>query len=222
MAQGAKINTALPDFVPVEPIYPSYAQEDKGFGMRQQPLALLLPQLCSVTRLCSESTPEENPEEDAEVDIEAMMRRRRSTQLLRLMRLNSMHHHQDTSFAFTPTDSREDRPEVTLPPRKRLGISLGLAYEVGESLSAAAARPAGGLRADYGRSMDLSDHARIEVMSLRTTVLAQQSQIRELQSTDCRRQTVITESWQSRSQEGKKQISKALSWVGALDKETSD
>nr|GFA90531.1 hypothetical protein [Tanacetum cinerariifolium] len=45
---------------------------------------------------------------------------------------------------------REDRPEVTLPPQKRLGIALGPRYEVGESLSAAAARPAGGLRADYG------------------------------------------------------------------------
>nr|GFA85768.1 hypothetical protein [Tanacetum cinerariifolium] len=45
---------------------------------------------------------------------------------------------------------REDRPEVTLPPQKKLGIDLGLGYEVGESSSAAAARPAGGLRADYG------------------------------------------------------------------------
>nr|GFB75602.1 hypothetical protein [Tanacetum cinerariifolium] len=44
----------------------------------------------------------------------------------------------------------EDRPEVTLPPQKRLGIALGPRYEVGESSSAAAARPAGGLRADYG------------------------------------------------------------------------
>ncbi|GKB09132.1 hypothetical protein Tco_0837444 [Tanacetum coccineum] len=42
---------------------------------------------------------------------------------------------------------REDRPEVTLPPRKRLGIALGPRYEVGESSSAAAARPAKGLRA---------------------------------------------------------------------------
>ncbi|GKC10562.1 hypothetical protein Tco_1007344 [Tanacetum coccineum] len=41
------------------------------------------------------------------------------------------------------TDRREDRPEVTLPPRKRLGIALGPAYEVGESSSAAAARLAG-------------------------------------------------------------------------------
>ncbi|GJT91203.1 hypothetical protein Tco_1080048 [Tanacetum coccineum] len=200
------------------------------------------------------------------------------------------------------TDRREDRPEVTLPPRKRLGIALGPRYEIGESSSAAAAaRPAGGLRADYGfvatidreirrdlerdvgygitdswdeiveamqgtpvvtdvvelsqrmtefetkvrrdtnevytrlddeqtgrqllagrlnmlfrdrrahartarlmetearmsreawgRSMDASDLARAEVMSLHTTMLAQQSQIRELQSADHRRQTVIT------------------------------
>nr|GEZ33455.1 hypothetical protein [Tanacetum cinerariifolium] len=40
--------------------------------------------------------------------------------------------------------------EVTLPPRKRLDIALGPRYEVGESSSAAAARPAGGFRADYG------------------------------------------------------------------------
>ncbi|GJY72304.1 hypothetical protein Tco_0476007 [Tanacetum coccineum] len=45
---------------------------------------------------------------------------------------------------------REDRPEVTLPPRKRLGIAFGPRYEVEESSSAAAARPAGGIRADYG------------------------------------------------------------------------
>nr|GFB69081.1 hypothetical protein [Tanacetum cinerariifolium] len=44
---------------------------------------------------------------------------------------------------------REDRPEATLPPRKRLDIALGPRYEVGES-SSAAARPAGGFRADYG------------------------------------------------------------------------
>ncbi|GJZ55850.1 putative reverse transcriptase domain-containing protein [Tanacetum coccineum] len=45
---------------------------------------------------------------------------------------------------------REDRPEVNLPPRKRLGIALGPSYEVGEGSAAAAARPARGLRADYG------------------------------------------------------------------------
>nr|GEZ34177.1 hypothetical protein [Tanacetum cinerariifolium] len=45
---------------------------------------------------------------------------------------------------------REDRLEVTLPPQKRLDIALGPRYEVGDSSSAAAARPAGGFRADYG------------------------------------------------------------------------
>nr|GFB84823.1 hypothetical protein [Tanacetum cinerariifolium] len=48
------------------------------------------------------------------------------------------------------TSRKEDRPEVTLPPQKRLGIAFGPIYEVGESSSAAAARPARGLRADYG------------------------------------------------------------------------
>nr|GFC17714.1 hypothetical protein [Tanacetum cinerariifolium] len=44
---------------------------------------------------------------------------------------------------------RRPRPEVTLPPRKRLDIALGPRYEVGKSSFAAAARPAGGLRSDY-------------------------------------------------------------------------
>ncbi|GJZ61908.1 hypothetical protein Tco_0618045, partial [Tanacetum coccineum] len=48
------------------------------------------------------------------------------------------------------TNRREDRPEVTLPPQKKLGIALGPAYEVKESLSTAVARLAGGLRVDYG------------------------------------------------------------------------
>ncbi|GJW43763.1 hypothetical protein Tco_0072562 [Tanacetum coccineum] len=48
------------------------------------------------------------------------------------------------------TDRKADRPEVTIPPQKRLGIALGLGYKVGESSSTAAARPAEGLRADYG------------------------------------------------------------------------
>ncbi|GJV31278.1 hypothetical protein Tco_1391678 [Tanacetum coccineum] len=47
-------------------------------------------------------------------------------------------------------DRRADRTEVTLPPQKRLGISLGPRYEVGESSSAPTARPPGGFRADYG------------------------------------------------------------------------
>nr|GFC25842.1 hypothetical protein [Tanacetum cinerariifolium] len=43
-----------------------------------------------------------------------------------------------------------DRPEVTLPPRKRLSIVHCSGYEAGESSVAAAARPIKGRRADYG------------------------------------------------------------------------
>nr|GFC72601.1 hypothetical protein [Tanacetum cinerariifolium] len=132
---------------------------------------------------------------------------------------------------------REDRPEVTLPPRKRLDIALGPRYEVGESSSAAAARPAdtdeiymrlddeqtkrqllaGRLnmlfrdrrahaytrqlmetegrmsREAWVRATDASDLVHGEVISLRTTVLGQMSEIRELQDADRRRQTVILE-----------------------------
>nr|GFB41001.1 hypothetical protein [Tanacetum cinerariifolium] len=48
------------------------------------------------------------------------------------------------------SDRRADRPEVTLPPRKRLSIVHCSVYEAGESLVAAAARPIKGRRADYG------------------------------------------------------------------------
>ncbi|GJU24755.1 hypothetical protein Tco_1163376 [Tanacetum coccineum] len=178
-------------------------------------------------------------------------------------------------FILSPT--RPDAPSLGIPsplPISRLGNALGPRYEVGESSSAAAARPAGGLRANYGfvatmdretrrdperevgyritnswdeivetlqgapvstdtelgrhmtsfetrvrqdtyeiytrldnkqktearlsreawrRSMDASDLARGEVMSLRTTVLGQMSEIRELHAADHRRQAVISE-----------------------------
>ncbi|GKA31565.1 hypothetical protein Tco_0717870 [Tanacetum coccineum] len=48
------------------------------------------------------------------------------------------------------TDRRADRPEVTLPPRKRLGIAFSPRYEVEESSSTPTARPPRGFRADYG------------------------------------------------------------------------
>ncbi|GKE88399.1 hypothetical protein Tco_1565874, partial [Tanacetum coccineum] len=43
-----------------------------------------------------------------------------------------------------------DRPEVTLSPRKRLGIALSPRYKVGESSSAPTSRPPRGFRVDYG------------------------------------------------------------------------
>ncbi|GKA95117.1 hypothetical protein Tco_0817155 [Tanacetum coccineum] len=109
---------------------------------------------------------------------------------------------------------------------KRYRFLVSWITKVGESSSAAAARPARGLRADYGfvlygigqdtddvymrlddeqsqrqllasrlnmRSMDASDLACGEVMSLRTTVLGQMSEIRELYDADRRRQAVTSE-----------------------------
>nr|GFA89414.1 hypothetical protein [Tanacetum cinerariifolium] len=48
---------------------------------------------------------------------------------------------------------REDRPEVTLPLRKRLDIALGPRYEVEKSSSTAAARPAGEIVRDPEREV---------------------------------------------------------------------
>nr|GEY83795.1 putative reverse transcriptase domain-containing protein [Tanacetum cinerariifolium] len=96
-----------------------------------------------------------------------------------------------------PACRKEDRLEVTLPPRKKLGIALGPRYEVGESSSvAAAARPAGEARMSreaWVRSTDASDLVHGKVMSLRTTILSQMTEIRELHAADRRRQIVIPE-----------------------------
>ncbi|GJW48182.1 putative reverse transcriptase domain-containing protein [Tanacetum coccineum] len=121
------------------------------------------------------------------------------------------------------TDRRGDRPEVTLPPRKRLGIALGLRYEVGESSANAASRPTGGPRADYDfiATMDreirrdpkrdvgygITDSWDEIVETLQRTPIStdtelgrymtkfetRQALIRELQDADRRRQTVISE-----------------------------
>nr|GEZ28674.1 hypothetical protein [Tanacetum cinerariifolium] len=58
------------------------------------------------------------------------------------------------------TSHRADVPGVTLPPRKRLCITLGPRYDVGESSSVVAARPTGGFRADYGFVATLDNEIR--------------------------------------------------------------
>ncbi|GJU66520.1 hypothetical protein Tco_1252779, partial [Tanacetum coccineum] len=73
-----------------------------------------------------------------------------------------------------PTDShREGRPEVNLPPRMGLGLALGPGYEVGESSAAAAARPAGGFRADYGFIATMDRQARYKDRSTRGWMMRQ-------------------------------------------------
>ncbi|GKA37085.1 hypothetical protein Tco_0723650 [Tanacetum coccineum] len=54
------------------------------------------------------------------------------------------------SLLLPSADHGADRPEVCLPPQKRLCFAFGPRYEVGESSSAPTARPPGGFRADYG------------------------------------------------------------------------
>ncbi|GJV56199.1 hypothetical protein Tco_1457204 [Tanacetum coccineum] len=54
------------------------------------------------------------------------------------------------SLLLPSTDHGADRPEVCLPPQKRLCFDFSLRYEVGESSSAPATRPTGGFRTDYG------------------------------------------------------------------------
>nr|GEX16072.1 hypothetical protein [Tanacetum cinerariifolium] len=63
--------------------------------------------------------------------------------------------------AETPSTIIEaDVLEVTLSPRKRLCIALGLRYENGKSSSVAAARPTRGFRVDYGFVATLDDEIR--------------------------------------------------------------
>ncbi|GJS15554.1 hypothetical protein Tco_0410026 [Tanacetum coccineum] len=88
------------------------------------------------------------------------------------------------------TDRRANRPEVTLPPQKRLGIGLGPRYEVGESSSAPTARPPVGFKADYGFVATIDR----EIMrDLKRDVVTQQALIIKLQAADRRRHAVITE-----------------------------
>ncbi|GJV46251.1 hypothetical protein Tco_1430787 [Tanacetum coccineum] len=67
-----------------------------------------------------------------------------------------------TPLLLPSTNCRARVSEVTLLPRKRLYIALGLRFEVGESSSAPTARPTGGFRADYGFVGTLDDEIRQE------------------------------------------------------------
>ncbi|GKD63502.1 hypothetical protein Tco_1305610, partial [Tanacetum coccineum] len=58
------------------------------------------------------------------------------------------------------TDCKAGVSKVTLPPRKRLCIALGLRFKISESSSAPTVRPTGGFRADYGFVSTLDDEIR--------------------------------------------------------------
>ncbi|GKC79869.1 hypothetical protein Tco_1130643, partial [Tanacetum coccineum] len=124
-----------------------------------------------------------------------------------------------------PASRREDRPEVTLPPCKRLSIALGPGYairrdlerevgyeitdswdkivetlqgapvstdtELGRHMTAFETRVRQDTDEIYMRLDD--EQSQRQVMSLRTTVLGQMSEIRELHAADRRRQAVTLE-----------------------------
>nr|GFB88965.1 hypothetical protein [Tanacetum cinerariifolium] len=77
-----------------------------------------------------ESSEDDQDDEDDEMDIEADEEEEEEE-------------HPAPADSLPSTSRKEDRPEVTLPPQKRLDIALGPRYEVEESSSIAAARPAG-------------------------------------------------------------------------------
>nr|GFC23935.1 hypothetical protein [Tanacetum cinerariifolium] len=128
-----------------------------------------------------------------------------------------------TNSELPSASHREDRPEVTLPPRKReimrdpereIGYGITDSWdEIVETLQGAPVSTdmeLGGymrefemrvrqdtdeiyMREAWVRATDASDLVHGEVMSLRTIVLGQMSEIRELQAADRRRQIVISE-----------------------------
>ncbi|GKB54974.1 hypothetical protein Tco_0905727 [Tanacetum coccineum] len=76
-------------------------------------------------------------------------------------------------------------------------------------------------REAWGRSMDASNLARTKVMSLCTTMLAQQSQIKELQLADHRRQTMITEMLAA-DHRRQKQLTEALKLIKRLQTQMTE
>ncbi|GJZ81042.1 hypothetical protein Tco_0646036 [Tanacetum coccineum] len=85
-------------------------------------------------------------------------------------------------------DAQDDRSQL----RGRVNL-LYRDRPVHRRLAVMIEREAKMAREAWGLSMDASDYARSDVMSLRTTVVAQSALISELQSADHRRQRVISE-----------------------------
>ncbi|GJW96925.1 hypothetical protein Tco_0178733 [Tanacetum coccineum] len=93
-----------------------------------------------------------------------------------------------TSMYGIMEDAQDDRSQL----RGRVNM-LYRDRPVHRRLAVMIEREAKMAREAWGLSMDASDYARSDVMSLRTTVVAQSALISELQSADHRRQRVITE-----------------------------
>ncbi|GKG18876.1 hypothetical protein Tco_0375975 [Tanacetum coccineum] len=76
-------------------------------------------------------------------------------------------------------------------------------------------------REAWGLSMDASDYAHLDVMSLRTTIVGQRALISELQSADQRRQGVIKELLAADHQR-QVQLTKALKLLKGLQTQMAE
>ncbi|GKE47274.1 hypothetical protein Tco_1478532 [Tanacetum coccineum] len=132
------------DFVP-EPMYPEYMPlKDEILLAEEQPL----PTAALPTADSPGYVPESDPDYPADRDDDDEEEEEPS-------RDDASNEDEDEEEEEHPAPAYSvppiyHRPEITLPPQKRLGIDLGPRCEVGKSLAAAAARPIGGRRADYG------------------------------------------------------------------------
>ncbi|GJQ88979.1 reverse transcriptase domain-containing protein [Tanacetum coccineum] len=115
------------DFVP-EPMYPEYIpQEDEILPAEEQPLpAAALTHISDLPGYSDYPADRDDDDDDDDDDDE------------------------DEDEDKEEEEEETDRPEITLPPRKRLDVDLGPRYEIGESLAAATTRMIGGRRVDYG------------------------------------------------------------------------
>ncbi|GJS25943.1 hypothetical protein Tco_0486563 [Tanacetum coccineum] len=107
---------------------------------------------------------------------------------LRVTDLATIIDEETTSMYGIMEDAQDDRSQL----RGRVNL-LYRDRPVHRRLAMMVEREAKMAREAWGLSMDASDYARSDVMSLRTTVVAQSALISELQSADHRRQRAITE-----------------------------
>nr|GFB15926.1 hypothetical protein [Tanacetum cinerariifolium] len=144
----------LPVYIPYvpKPVYPEYIPpKDDAFLAEEQPLPAAASPTAESPGYISESDPDKDPEEDpadypADGDDEEEEHPASADSIPPPPAL-----HVTARISFRPRPpTLADRPEVTLPPRKRLSIVHCPGYEAGESSVAAAARPIEGRRVDYG------------------------------------------------------------------------
>ncbi|GKA01683.1 putative ribonuclease H-like domain-containing protein [Tanacetum coccineum] len=131
---------------------------------------------CRFTKICSESDPEEEPEEDDEDPEEDPAdyptdRDDDDDDNEDEDEDEEEEEHPDPVDSVPPVHrmtariSIRDEPSISLPPREEVW------YEIGESSAAAATRPIGGRRADYG-FVGQADHIYIRVLSIVSMIVS--------------------------------------------------